>query len=155
MTPKPKTPYAVSEPDVVKLGSEAKRQPAAPAVKRGTREAPASTPSGTGAPSARLPLQDRIGHEIRTLSEIEWRVLHERGGLIELVFGRRQRLIALRLCNGVALAHINAALRTGMRSTVPRAEDNKTVAERRVEGGGIYYDHIHVEAWNPRPRGRR
>lgn len=139
MTQKPKNPYSVYEPDVVKLGSEADRQPAAPGINAGTRDSQESNPSGPPAPKpGYLPLHDRIGQQVRLLSEMEWRLLHERGKLIELVFGRRQRLIACRLLNGVAVAHINQALRVGIRDRLPILPPNVI---RVMDGGVVYYEH--------------
>lgn len=104
-----------------------------------------------------IPLRDRSGITThRQLTRVEWSYLYEKR-LVTLRFtSRSKRQIAeVRLAAGVSVAEINSALRMGMRSALPRAEDNKTTIERRVEGGGIYYDHIHVEAWNPNPAKRK
>lgn len=104
-----------------------------------------------------IPLTDRNGQlAYRQLTREQWTYLHERR-LVELVYTNRKRTFIqqVRLGQGVSVAEINSALCIGMRSALPRAEDNKTTVERRVEGGGIYYDHIHVEAWNPDPAKRK
>lgn len=123
-----------------------------PLAQAGTSGHPAN-PSTPPVSSDAIPLIDRIGHELRTLREAEWRCLHERGGLIELKFTRRQKLVAVRLCNGVALAHVTAALRTGMKDRLPIAEDSRTV---EIEPGlKTTFRFVRTAAWSPVGRGRR
>lgn len=124
-----------------------------PPAQAGTSGPPANTLTAPVRSHVVIPLLDRIGQELRTLREAEWRCLHERGGLIELKFTRRQKLVAVRLCNGVALAHVNAALRIGMKDRLPIAEDSRTV---EIEQGlKTTFRFVRTAAWSPLGRGRR
>jgi len=127
------------------MGAPSALPPQAQAGKSGQ---PANT--HTPAVSAGIPLLDRIGQTLRSLTEAEWRCLHERGGLIELMFTKRQRLVSVRLQNGVAVAHITAALRIGMRDRLPVAVDSRTV---EIEPGlRTTFRFKRIKAWSPEMR---
>lgn len=145
--------YTVSRTDVDGPGSFASNGAPPPPAKSGTCEAQASQPPTPPVPADGVPLIDRVSRTLRVLREAEWRCLHERGGLIELKFNRRQKLVSVRLCNGVALAHINAALRIGMRDRLPIAEDSRTV---EIEPGlKTTFRFVRTAAWSPPGHGRR
>ena len=111
-------PYDASEPDVTGLGSF--RSPALPPPPQGgTSEAKAPHQVSALLVPTGIPLIDRLGRTLCVLRDHEWRCLHERGGLIELQFSRRQVLLRVRLLNGVSLAAINAVLRVGLRGHIP------------------------------------
>lgn len=114
--------------------------------------------AGTSGPPAKpltplvsgVHLLDRIGNPLRTLTEAEWRCLHERGGLIELKFTRRGRLLHVILQTGIALATINAALRVGMRDRLPIAADSRTI---EIEPGmRTTFRFVRIKAWSPGER---
>jgi hypothetical protein len=120
--------------------------PSAQAEKSGPPAKPHSSPVSSDA----IPLIDRIGQTLRTLKEAEWRCLHERGGLIEPMFTKRQKLVCVRLQNGIALATINAALRVGMRDRLPIAADSRTI---EIEPGmRTTFRFVRIKAWSPEER---
>ena len=125
-------------------------------ARNGAQPPPAE--AGTSGPPAKpltplvsgVHLVDRIGNPLRILKEAEWRCLHERGGLIELKFNRRGKLLHVKLQNGVAFAHITAALRIGMKDRIPVAVDSRTV---EIEPGmRTTFRFTRIRAWSPEMR---
>ena len=129
------------------LGTSGLKAVQPPPAEAGTSGPPAKTlaPLVSG-----VHLVDRIGNPLRTLTEAEWRCLHERGGMIELKFTRRGRLLYVILQNGIALATINAALRVGMRDRLPIAADSRTI---EIEPGmRTTFRFVRIKAWSPEER---
>ena len=92
----------------------------------------------------RINVEDRSGVVRLRVSERQATVLIER----RLVDVRgKARIMALRLKPGVAVAAVNAALRVGMRSALPIAEDCRTV-RREIVAGGTVFEAAHVSAWD-------
>ena len=117
-------------------------KPSAPLSGKNSKQA-----QSLSSPTAKIEIRDRLGNSVMRVSDHQLESLYA-AGLID--YCGRRRVTHAMIRNGVSVASINATLRAGMKSSLPVAEDNRTVQRTCVASGGVYFTQIHVDAWDDR-----